>query len=178
MYEALLEHGEIDGRVLEQVWRMHAAREREASLQIRAGDPTAVDTYADQERIIAGDGLATVLDSFAAAARNGDEVLITAYTNRRADELNTEMRARLYPDREPTGEWSETWEDEGTEQELRVRIGDLIRIRKNWSQGRTNWGRAVVNGATWTVEAITAAGIWVQSPNRGRILLDAGYLTD
>ena len=94
------------------------------------------------------------------------------------DQLNAEMRARLYPDRDPTGEWSETWEDDGTDQELRIGIGDLIRTRKNWSQGRTNWGRAVVNGATWTVEAITAAGIWVNSPNRGRILLDTGYLTD
>ena len=178
MYEAILEHSEIDGRILGQVWRMHAAWEREASLQLRAGDTTAVGTYAGTGRVVSADGLHTVLDSFTAAARDGEEVLVTAYTNRYMDQLNAAMRARLYPDRDPTGEWSETWNDEGTEQELRLGIGDLIRTRENWSQGRTNLGRAVVNGATWIVEAITGAGVWSSPPERGRALLNARYLTD
>ncbi len=35
-----------------------------------------------------------------------------------------------------------------------------------------------MNGATWTVTASTPEGLWVESPERGHVLLAPDYLTD
>lgn len=48
---------------------------------------------------------------------------------------------------------------------------------EDWKR-RTSRGRAVVNGVPRTVTASTPAGLWVESAERGHVLLDAGTGSD
>ena len=57
-------------------------------------------------------------------------------------------------------------------------VGDTIRTRKNWWQARTDKGRPVVNGATWTVSHVTDEGLWVHNDELGRVLVDNDYLNE
>ena len=179
MFEAFLNHGEVTDHRLGIVWRMREAWERDASLQLRAGDPDAVDDYADRGRVLSLDDFGPVLDEFAQAALDGEEILVTAHSNAAVDQLNDALQARIVGPRDPDTEYVLRWDDDGGQpRERRIGAGDLIRTRKNWWEGRTSRGRAVVNGATWTVTASTPEGLWVESPERGHVLLAPHYLTD
>ena len=179
MFEAFLNHGEVTDHRLGIVWRMREAWERDASLQLRAGDPDAVDDYADRGRVLSLDDFGPVLDEFAQAALDGEEILVTAHSNAAVDQLNDALQARIVGPRDPDTEYALRWDDDGGQpRERRIGAGDLIRTRKNWWEGRTSRGRAVVNGATWTVTASTPEGLWVESPERGHVLLAPHYLTD
>lgn len=167
MFDAFLEHAEVTGHHLDIVWRMRQAWGRAASLQLRASKVDAVDDYATQGRIRSLDHFGLVLDDFAQAALNGQEILVTAHSNAAANQLNDALQARIIGARDPATERVLRWNDGVRLRERRIGEGDPIRIRKNWWNGCTSRGRAAVNGATWTVTASTPAGLWVESSERG-----------
>jgi len=82
---------------LEQVHRFEQPWEREASLQLRRGDPAVIDTYAAAGRIhdYPDDttALAAMFDRYRQASVAGRSVLMLARTHRDVDELNELARA-------------------------------------------------------------------------------------
>ena len=161
---------------LDEVWRMEQAWERKASLRLRAGDPTVVDDYLAAGRVIGGDDFGRLLGEMIDASRQGEEILVTAATNAHVDQLNDRMQGPIIGERDPGLERRITWHDGRVERSRTVGVGDLVRSRLNNYQARTHKGRPVVNGATWTVTAVTAGGLWAENNDQGRVLLDNAYL--
>jgi len=95
MLTALAER--LHAPTLEQVHRFEAPWEREASLQLRRGNPAVLDTYAAAGRIhdCPDDAAAhdAVFDRYRRAAAEGRTVLMLARTHRDVAELNARARA-------------------------------------------------------------------------------------
>ena len=161
---------------LEEVWRMEQAWERKASLRLRDGDPTVVDTYLAAGRVVPGDDFEQLLGEMIDASHQGEEILVTAATNAHVDQLNDQMQGPIIGERDPGLERRITWHDGRVERSRTVGVGDLVRSRLNNYQARTHKGRPVVNGATWTVTAVTDDGLWAENNDQGRVLLDNAYL--
>ena len=161
---------------LEEVWRMEQAWERKASLRLRDGDPTVVDTYLAAGRVVGGDDFGQLLGEMIDASHQGEEILVTAATNAHVDQLNDQMQGPIIGERDPGLERRITWHDGRVERSRTVGVGDLVRSRLNNYQARTHKGRPVVNGATWTVTAVTDNGLWAENNDQGRVLLDNAYL--
>lgn len=166
------------GHALEEVWRMDEAWERAASLRLRVGDPTTVDDYLAAGRVVAGEDFGRLVAEMIDASRQGEEILVTAPTNAHVDQLNDALQARIVGERPPDQERRITWHDGRVERSRTVGVGDLVRTRLNNYQARTHKGRPVVNGAVWTVAAVTAGGLWVENSDQGRVLLDNAYLDE
>ena len=97
LFDELLRHGRV--YPLEHVHRFTHPWEAAASLQIRVGDPQALDAYQAHDRIIPGT-LEEHLDQIAAAwverHRNGDTVAVVASTNGHVDLLNDAIQHRRH----------------------------------------------------------------------------------
>ena len=135
---------------LAQPHRFQQAWEAEASLQLRIGDPAAVEAYADRSRLLAG-----TVEEMAAAARRGwladrldglDAVLVVG-TNDTADvmsgELQAELRALGRVDPEPVAALRDG---------NRAHVGDVVEARRN------AWGLRVDPAPDGTREAVMNRG--------------------
>lgn len=120
--------------------------EREASLRLRDGDKTVIDSYDQQGRIHAGayeDMLDAARQAYVAGYGAGQDMLLMARDHATVRELSRRIRADL----QHLG-----YVDDGREVELRegerASVGDLIVTRHNQHQ------LGVVNGQTWRIEEI------------------------
>ncbi|MCD2191381.1 MobF family relaxase [Actinomycetospora soli] len=120
-----------DGQVhtLAQPHRFHETWEAEASLQLREGDPRAVEAYADNGRLVAG-----TVEEMAAAARRGwlvdrlaglDAVLVVG-TNDLAADMSAELQGELVSlgrvDHAPLAELAD---------DNAAGLGDVVETRRN-----------------------------------------------
>ena len=179
LYAVMVDHPELPTAELEQVWRMEAEWEKAASLKLRAMDPAAVDAYAEHGRIRDHDDLEELLDGLAAVHADGLDVVVLAGSNRRVDELNDAMQARVVGDRDPDDEMGIRWDDgEGVVYARTVGVGDRIRTRRNDYDLVTSRNEPVVNGATWGVTHVRDGGLWVRAGDRGHVFLPPAYLEE
>ena len=78
---------EIPNHRLGRIWRMREHWERQASLGLRDGNAAAVDAYLQRGRVCPG-----------------DEILVTAATNRQVDWLNDRLQEQIIDGRDPNDE--------------------------------------------------------------------------
>jgi conjugative relaxase-like TrwC/TraI family protein len=167
-----------NGRVieLEELHRFTHRWEAAASLQLRHGNPRALDAYEAHGRIHAGT-VEVHLDTIAAAwidhHRHGDTIALVATTNDHVDAINrTVQQARL-----DTGHL-----DDNTAIPVAggdwVFVGDVVATRRNDRQLVTTTGEPVHNRDTWTVTHIGPDGSLTVSHQRrhGTVTLPADYV--
>jgi len=158
---------------LEQVHRFTADWERAASLQLRDGDPAALDAYTARGRIHpAGSGdaaLDAVYAQWAAARAAGSGALMMARSRADVEQLNTRARDAAVDAGEVTGpavqHGSHSWQ-----------AGDLLLARRN--DRRLQVGDTHVrNGDRYLVRTARDDGLLVQRlGGTQRALLPAGYV--
>jgi ATP-dependent exoDNAse (exonuclease V) alpha subunit len=159
---------------LERVHRFTAPWERHASLQLRAGEPAAIDTYQAAGRIHdCGDdtaSLAAILTHYTTLTDAGRRVLILARTRRDVDTLNTLARTHAID----TGQVHGPVLLDGP---VEWRAGDRLRATRNDRRIDVG-GDYLRNGDEFTVLAAHPDGLHVQSLDRNTTaVLPADYVT-
>lgn len=161
---------------LDQVHRFTHRWERDASLQLRAGNPDISAVYDTHGRLHGGTPAAAERDAchhWHTERQLGRTVLLMAPTNETAHRLNErcqQLRIRtgeLDPDGPHinTGRW-------------RFHVGDEIATRQNDRRLRTDRGDMIRNRATWTITAIHAYGALTARGDSGTVTLPADYVSD
>ncbi len=149
---------------LARIHRFHQPWEAAASLQLRSGNPKALDAYQAHRRIIAGRfeaHLARIGDQWLQHTAAGKTVAITAATNDHVDSINQAVQqARL-----DTGQLSNQSAAIGVGE--RVHVGDQVATRRNDRTIHTTTGEPVRNRDQWTVTAIHPGGDLTVSHNGG-----------
>ncbi len=148
--------------------------EAAATLQLRDGNPTVLDTYAQHDRLHDGDS-EQMLDAAYTAWQHdqaeGKHSLLIAPTRDQVTALNQRARA----DRITTGT---------VDPSIVVRLhdgtlagpGDVIVTRRNNRRTTSTSGRWIRNGDHWTIRAIHPDGsITATSPGGSRVQLPADY---
>ena len=163
-----------DTPTLHDVRRFRHEWERTASVQLRAGDPTAIDTYTAQGRVEGGDR-ESMLDllhhAWAADVRTGRTSLMVASDAQTVTDLNDRARAH----RIRTGDVTSTGVQLASGSTAGV--GDLVVTRRN-HRGLTTGQSWVKNGDPWTVTAIHPDGALdaTRRDGRGRATLPTAYV--
>jgi conjugative relaxase-like TrwC/TraI family protein len=160
---------------LATIHRFRHRWEAAASLQLRRGDPAALDAYIDHGRVTEG-----TFDELAAeAARqwidhtvDGHRVAVVAETNEHVDALNAAIQqARVHRGhigyRMAAVAGGET-----------AAVGDVVATRRNDRTVRTDRGEPVRNRDHWTVTAIGVDGSLTVShlDGHGQVTLSADYV--
>ncbi|MGZ0149003.1 ATP-dependent DNA helicase [Kribbella sp. WER1] len=161
---------------LTEVWRFTNPWERDASLALRRGNPTAIDAYDDHDRLTAGSSEAmedAAYKTWLADTNNDKTSLLIAADNATVARLNA--RARL--DRITTGEV----EPDGIELHNgnHVGLGDHIVARLN--NRRLSYGHRqfVKNGDHWTVIRRWPDGsLTVQNRTGDTVTLPTAYVQE
>ena len=170
----LLASDRDDTPQLHDVRRFRHEWERAASVQLRAGDPTAIDTYTARGRVEGGnreDMLDLLHAAWATDVRAGRTSLMIAADAQTVTDLND--RAGTHRIRAghvtPTGVPLASGSVAG--------VGDLVVTRRN-HRGLTTGRSWVKNGDQWTVTAIHPDGSLdaARTDGRGRATLPAAYV--
>jgi conjugative relaxase-like TrwC/TraI family protein len=164
---------------LSDVRRFHNEWEKTATLGLRVGDITTIDTYVEHGRVVGG-GLETVLDAaytaWRADLKAGRVSVMIAETTETVRSLNE--RARL--DRIITGQVAVAGAV-ALHDETEASRGDLVITRKNNRTLATGSGW-VKNGDRWTITATHPDGtITVRRAGKrggGRLRLPANYVAE
>ena len=163
-----------DTPTLHDVRRFRHEWERTASTQLRAGDPTAIDTYISRGRVEGGDResmLDLLHDAWATDIRAGRTSIMVASDAQTVTDLNDRARATRVRKGEvhPGGVHLASGSVAG--------VGDLVVTRRN-HRGLTTGAAWVKNGDQWTVTAIRPDGSLdaTRTDGRGRATLPAGYV--
>jgi DNA transposition AAA+ family ATPase len=146
------------GRVheLTQIHRFTERWEPDASLALRRGDPTAIDTYIAHGRVTGGtidQHVAVITDRWMQAEVDGATLAITTATNDHVELINRAVQQRrvangdLVDDRVVIGMNAQP-----------VYVGDHIATRANDRHLRTSTGDIVRNRETWRVIDIASNG--------------------
>jgi conjugative relaxase-like TrwC/TraI family protein len=160
---------------LSDVRRFHHDWERAASVELRLGNQTAIDTYQAQGRVTGGERT-EMLDRLYQAWKNdihtGKSSLMIAADAETVRELNRRARA----DRVAAGEVLS--EGLSVADGQTAGVGDLVVTRENKRLVATG-KRWVKNGDRWTVTATSEDGsITVRRANRtGEVVLPADYVS-
>jgi conjugative relaxase-like TrwC/TraI family protein len=157
---------------LDHVHRFTHTWERQASLQLRAGDPSALDTYDRHGRITAT--TPDQLDAEAVArwdtARRHGTVAVLCPTNEQAAHLNQRIQQhrldhldldRAQHRKLPNGQV--------------LHVGDTVATRRNDRRLTTDRGIIVKNRARWTVTALAMTGDITLAGPDGTIQLPQDY---
>ncbi len=152
--------------------RFDQSWEAKASLALRAGDPAAVEAYADKGSLH-GVHPALVARNIAEVhqrqAGRGCTVAITTNTTETAQAINREIQYRLGPAQKRPG----IALADGTT----ARVGDQVATRRNDPTLTTSKNLKVRNRHTWTVDKVAPdGGLVVSHPTRGRARLPAAYV--
>jgi conjugative relaxase-like TrwC/TraI family protein len=159
---------------LARIHRFHHPWEAAASLQLRAGDPKAIDAYQSHRRIIPGrfdEHVTRIARDWMKHTSTGKTVAITAATNVHVDTINYAIqRARLY-----AGHLADSSVAIGGDEQARV--GDAVVTRRNDRTITTSTGEPVRNRDRWTVTALQPdGGLTVAHLGRtGSVTLPADY---
>ncbi|WP_224389132.1 MobF family relaxase [Pseudonocardia sp. ICBG1293] len=144
---------------LREVHRFRSEWEREASLQLRAGDPAAFDAYNDRGRVHAGtweEMQALAAERYLSDILDGKDTLLITGTNEGAGELSASIRDRLIE----LGRVEEAPVAyvRGAKGKQEVSIGDRVQARLNDYRARVDRGPGaavepdpVTNRALYTV---------------------------
>jgi conjugative relaxase-like TrwC/TraI family protein len=169
-----------NGRVeqLEQIHRFTHRWEAEASLQLRVGDPRALDAYQAHGRIRAGtieEHLGWIGERWIDNHHRGRPTAVVASTNEHVDTLN----AAVQSSRITTGHL-----DPDTAVAIgggeHACIGDLVATRRNDRRLVTTTGEAVRNREVWTVTATHDDGSVTVSHigGHGHVVLPGDYVRE
>jgi conjugative relaxase-like TrwC/TraI family protein len=161
---------------LDRVHRFAHEWERAASLRLRRGDLSVVDTYDEHGRIHGlrpGRAERAVIKAWADHRANGESVAMLAPGNDTVFRLNLLAQDR----RLAAGELdpASTWVTAGHYQ---VRVGDEIVTRHNERTLRTDRDAMVRNRDRWTVTTITADGDLIACGPSGTVRLPQDYVLD
>jgi len=174
MFEHLIDtHGAIE---LDQVHRFSNEWERQASLQLRRGDPTVADIYDIEGRLHGGTAIRMerdALHAWADARANGETVVLSAPTNETVARLNQAAQQH----RIDSGEINTA----GRSVEAgghRLHAGDEIVTRRNYRQVRTDQGLPVRNRDHWTIDTVHRDGAITAYGSSGTVKLPADYVTE
>ncbi|MCB0989545.1 MAG: relaxase domain-containing protein [Acidimicrobiales bacterium] len=176
MFQFLLDaHGGIE---LDQVHRFINQWERDASLQLRQGDPAVAKIYDLHDRLHGGTltrMTGQALDEWWTARHNGDNVVLAAPTNDTIINLNrAAQQMRLDAgELDPRGRTTEAGPAR-----YQIHVGDEIVTRQNDRQIRTDRGLAVHNRDRWHVDTVHRNGDITAYGTTGRVRLPAGYVAD
>jgi hypothetical protein len=162
---------------LVRIHRFMQPWEADASLQLRQGDPNALDHYEEHGRIQPGtldDHLAAITHEWLAHTAAGRTVAITASSNQHVDSLNdTIQHARLAAGQLDPASGVPIAGGE------HAHAGEIVVTRRNDRQLGTDRGETVHNRDTWTVTAINTDGaLTVIGTDRGTVTLPAGYVAE
>jgi conjugative relaxase-like TrwC/TraI family protein len=176
LFDELLRHGRV--YPLEHIHRFTHPWEAAASLQLRAGDPGALEAYQAHDRIIPGT-LEEHLDQIATAwvdrHRNGDTVAVVASTNQHVDLLNATIQHRRLADGDL---------ERGSEVVIaggeHAHVGDIVATRRNDRRLVTSAGEPVRNRELWTVTAAHSDGSLAATHNdaHGWVALPVDYVRE
>lgn len=163
---------------LRTLWRFSNQWEARATLDLRHGDPAALDAYIEHGRVSHGthdDMLDNALSAASDAEAEGRTVLLAAADRRTVNELNTRTRA----ERIRTGAVRTTGIT--LSDGLTGGVGDRIVTRRNNRRLRTSDG-FVRNGDLWQItDVLPDGGLRVQpvaDPASGTLRLPAAYVTE
>jgi len=159
---------------LATIHRFRHRWEQTASLQLRSGDPAALDAYLDHDRVRAGtfeDLAERAAHCWARADSAGHTVAVVAETNEHVDALNAaiqNLRARrgdLGPEHNRIA---------GTET---AHVGDRVVTRRNARTLITDRNEPVRNRDRWTVQAVGHDGSLAVAHDEGHgtVVLPADY---
>ncbi len=150
---------------LDRIHRFVEDWEAAASLQLRRGDPRALDAYIEHDRVVAGtvdEQLAFVVVQWSAIDAVGGTCAITASSNDHVDAINAAIQTArgavgdIHADRATGIGGSE-----------RAHVGDIVVTRRNDRRLTTNLGEPVRNRESWTVADIGDDGSITVSSNQG-----------
>ena len=176
LFAELCANGRVDE--LERLHRFTHPWEAAASLQLRRGDPAALDAYEAHGRIIAGtldDHLARVAATWIDHHDTGRSIAVVASTNDHVDTINHAIQtARL-----DAGHLDPNVTTRIAAGET-VHLGDVVATRRNDRRLVTSAGEPVRNRDTWTVTAITPDGSITVSHQGGHgdVTLPVDYVRD
>ena len=159
---------------LDRVHRFTHEWERNASLQLRDGNPDVADLYGDHGRLHGGTSVQmerAAINRWAAQRAEGRSVLLMAPTNETVERLN--QRAQHHRIRH--GELNPT-APHTTAGIYRLFTGDEIATRRNDRGLLTDRGEMVRNRATWTINTIHPDGAITATGKHGTIHLPAAYV--
>jgi len=176
MFHELCRSGPV--HELERIHRFTQEWEAAASLQLRRGDPAALDAYLAHGRIVAGSfeqHAATIATAWIEANRRGETVAITAATNQHVDALNRIIQAARvdHGDIDPARHVAIAAGDVGC-------VGDVIATRRNDRQLTTTTGEPVRNRDLWIIIDRHPDGSITVSHHGGHgvVVLPAHYVRD
>jgi len=163
---------------LDRIHRFTNQWEAAASLQLRHGDPRAIDTYHSHGRITAGtlhEHIDTIARTWLDVIASGATVAVTASTNTHVDALNAAIqqarldRGHIDPDRSVRIAGGE-----------HACVGDVIVTRRNNRHLTTTTGEPVRNRELWTVHDVHADGAITAAASSGtaRVVLPTDYVVD
>ena len=161
---------------LDQVHRFAEPWERDASLQLRRGDTSVVDTYDEHGRLHGGTPrqmARAVIDAWCDARAAGESVAMMAPTREAVVELNQWAQHR----RMEAGEidrFGRTLHAGGYE----LREGDLVATRRNDRTVHTDQGLMIKNRDHWTIQRIHDDGGLAVSGRTGHAHLAPGYVAE
>ncbi len=155
------------------------AWEAAASLQLRRGDPAALDAYEAHGRIVAGtldDHLARIAASWIDHHDNGRTLAVVASTNDHVATINHAIQSARVAGRATSTPTMATRIAAGET----AHVGDVVATRRNDRRLVTSHGEPVRNRDTWTVTAIHQDGSIAVSHQAGHgdVTLPADYVRD
>jgi conjugative relaxase-like TrwC/TraI family protein len=159
---------------LARIHRFRQPWEAAASLQLRHGDPAALDIYQAHGRIVPGTldlHLDRITNMWMAATSSGDTIAVTTATNDHVDTINRSVQtARLH-----TGHLDPAAVAIGGAEHAHP--GDVVVTRRNDRQLTTTTGEPVRNRDRWTVQAVHPDGSLTVShlTGHGTVVLPADY---
>jgi conjugative relaxase-like TrwC/TraI family protein len=176
LFAELCANGQVDR--LERLHRFTHQWEATASLQLRSGDPRALDAYEAHDRIIPGslDGhLAAMAEAWIERRHRGETVALVASTNDHVDAINHAVQAarvdagQLNPDDVASIAGGE-----------HAHVGDVVATRRNDRTLVTSAREPVRNRETWTVRAVGTDGSLTVTREwgHGSVTLPVDYVHD
>ena len=174
LFAELCANGRVDQ--LERLHRFKHDWEAAASLQLRSGDPRALDAYEAHDRIIPGNTRRSPRRNRptrgSSTTQRGVTVALVASTNDHVDAINHAVQAarvaagQLNPDIAAAIAGGEC-----------AHVGDVVATRRNDRTLVTSAGEPVRNRETWTVTAIGTDGSLTvtREQGHGTVTLPADY---
>ncbi len=175
MFDWLVEHG--PAVELDRVHRFEQPWEREASLQLRRGDPDALALYEAHGRLHrneAGELDFDVLDHWWRLRQQGAIVAVLSASNDTVHRLNVLAQQR----RVETGDLNQQGSSVRTGAGHRLWAGDEISTRQNDRRLRTDRGEMVRNRDHWTITTIHRSGAVTAVGPTGIVRLPGDYVAD
>jgi hypothetical protein len=159
---------------LDEVHRFTHQWEAKASLQLRAGNPVALDIYHQQGRIHAGtpeEMEAEIIGAWKQARDAGQTVALMANSNETVNRLNNNCQQLLID----AGQLDPAGGSMDTGNEI-LHGGDEVVTRRNDRTLKTSRGLMVKNRDHWTIQKVYADGTITVTGPTGTVILPADYV--